>query len=64
MTRAEALRRSTAALVTPDGEPLTLSMGVSAYPDHGATGDALIKAADAAMYQAKAAGRDRVARAA
>ena len=64
VTRAEALRRSTAALVTPDGEPLTLSMGVSAYPDHGATGDALIKAADAAMYQAKAAGRDRVARAA
>lgn len=37
-----------------------VSIGVSLYPDHGETPDALQRAADDAMYQAKVEGRDQV----
>ena len=39
---------------------VTLSIGVAAYPQHGSTGDIVVQAADAALYQAKQEGRDRV----
>lgn len=39
---------------------VTASIGVSAFPEHGDTYDTLLKPADAAMYQAKAAGRATV----
>jgi diguanylate cyclase (GGDEF)-like protein len=39
---------------------VTLSMGVAAFPQHGLTGEELLRTADAALYQAKANGRDRV----
>lgn len=39
---------------------ITISVGVAAYPEHGAAGKDLMAAADAAMYQAKARGRNRV----
>lgn len=39
---------------------ITLSLGVSAYPKHGDTMEGLLLAADNALYQAKAEGRDRV----
>jgi len=39
---------------------LTISVGVAAYPDHGSSGKELVAAADAAMYRAKAGGRNRV----
>jgi two-component system cell cycle response regulator len=44
--------------------PVTVSIGIAVYPDHGNTGGAVLEAADDALYQAKAAGRDmyRVAR--
>jgi predicted signal transduction protein with EAL and GGDEF domain len=35
-------------------------LGVAVYPDHGDTGLQLIQSADAALYRAKKAGRDRV----
>lgn len=38
---------------------LTASIGVSWYPDHGADGETLLRHADAAMYRAKEAGRNR-----
>jgi diguanylate cyclase (GGDEF)-like protein len=41
-------------------QPITLSLGVAANPGHGDTGAQLIRAADAALYRAKQAGRDRV----
>jgi diguanylate cyclase (GGDEF)-like protein len=45
-----------------DSGPLhiTISVGVAAYPEHGDAGKALVAAADAAMYRAKAKGRNRV----
>jgi diguanylate cyclase (GGDEF)-like protein/PAS domain S-box-containing protein len=45
------------------GMPLgrvTASMGVAVFPDHGRNAQALIEAADKALYRSKAAGRDRV----
>ncbi len=46
----------------PGGRKLsiTVSIGIGAIPNHGRTMEALIQAADAAMYRAKQAGRDRV----
>jgi len=63
-TRAEGLREAVKRLnLQSRGEPLgtvTVSMGVSAYPQHGATAEALLRAADQALYRAKQDGRDRV----
>jgi len=63
--RAEQLRKGIEGLRPEhEGRPLgsvTLSLGVAVFPDHGATGDAVIRAADAALYRAKQAGRNRVA---
>jgi diguanylate cyclase (GGDEF)-like protein len=41
-------------------EAVTLSIGVAVFPMNGSTGEAILRAADAALYQAKDAGRDRV----
>jgi diguanylate cyclase (GGDEF)-like protein len=45
------------------GGRVTLSIGMAQYPTHGESPEAVIAAADAALYQAKADGRDRVVRA-
>lgn len=62
--RLEALRLGIKQLnVRHHGEslgPITVSMGVSMFPEHGATGEALLRAADVALYRAKTEGRDRV----
>ncbi|HWI53359.1 MAG TPA: diguanylate cyclase [Symbiobacteriaceae bacterium] len=39
---------------------VTASIGVAGYPEHGATVEDLVHAADLAVYHAKARGRDRV----
>jgi diguanylate cyclase (GGDEF)-like protein len=39
---------------------VTISAGVAIYPEHGTTRDELVKAADAGLYIAKQAGRNRV----
>ena len=39
---------------------ITISMGVSAFPENGDDASTLIKTADQAMYEAKREGRDRV----
>jgi diguanylate cyclase (GGDEF)-like protein len=38
--------------------PVTVSIGIAVFPDHGATGAAVLEAADDALYQAKSDGRD------
>jgi diguanylate cyclase (GGDEF)-like protein len=40
--------------------PIALSMGVSAYPANGTKSEELLRSADAALYRAKQAGRDKV----
>jgi diguanylate cyclase (GGDEF)-like protein len=39
---------------------VSVSIGFAVYPDHGLTPQVLMRAADRAMYEAKARGRDRV----
>ena len=39
---------------------ITLSMGVAIYPQHGRTIEAILRAADAALYRAKQEGCNRV----
>ena len=40
--------------------PVTVSLGVATYPESGPSGEAVLRAADTALYQAKAGGRDQV----
>ncbi|MGL5192391.1 MAG: diguanylate cyclase [Chroococcales cyanobacterium] len=62
--RAEQIREAIKNLVLEHrGELLgiiTASLGIACYPTAGITGDDLIRAADIALYRAKALGRDRV----
>jgi diguanylate cyclase (GGDEF)-like protein len=61
--RAEELRREFKRLriLEPTLEPVTLSMGIATFPGHGSTWEDVLREADAALYRAKHAGRDRVA---
>jgi diguanylate cyclase (GGDEF)-like protein/putative nucleotidyltransferase with HDIG domain len=45
-----------------DPTPLTISFGLSVYPDHGETAASLLHAADEALYAAKQSGRNRTVR--
>lgn len=62
--RANALRAEMEQLTfNPDEEGIdgiTLSFGVAALPEDGATREELVGAADAALYSSKRAGRNRV----
>ena len=40
--------------------PVTLSVGIAMFPDHGKSGNEVLRVADAALYQAKRAGRNCV----
>ena len=62
--RANELREAVESLKLAYGGrelgPITISMGVAAYPDGGTKPEEVLKAADAALYKAKLAGRNRV----
>jgi diguanylate cyclase (GGDEF)-like protein len=62
--RADALRSEVKGLrlqykKQPLG-PLTLSIGVAAFPEHGSTSEDLLKIADQCLYESKNRGRDIV----
>jgi diguanylate cyclase (GGDEF)-like protein len=56
----KALREMSLTYEEKDLGPITASFGAAAYPEHGRTVEALFRAADEALYDAKRAGRDRV----
>jgi diguanylate cyclase (GGDEF)-like protein len=61
---AERLRSEIQALELEPGspplEPIHISLGVAAFPEHGRNAEELLKSADWALYQAKKRGRDQV----
>jgi len=62
-SRAEAVRRTIeqARIQAGDGSlRLTVSIGLASFPAYGDSGQAVLRAADVALYKAKAAGRNRV----
>ncbi|WP_447917855.1 diguanylate cyclase [Achromobacter aegrifaciens] len=56
----ERLRQRMAAEPGAMAAPLTISAGVAAYPEHGATLEAALQRADQALYYAKNHGRNAV----
>lgn len=64
IARAEQLREGVKHLQVQSRRQqlgaISISLGVACFPIHGNSGEAVIHAADAALYKAKAQGRDRV----
>lgn len=56
----EACRHLTTAHQGITLGPVTMSMGVAVYPEHGTAGEVLLQAADRALYLAKRHGRDQM----
>jgi diguanylate cyclase (GGDEF)-like protein len=64
LQRAENLRQGVQQLgIEYEGRlvgPITVSIGIGIFPDHGNSVEGVLRAADAAMYEAKQLGRNRV----
>lgn len=60
LAKAERLRVSIEALSEPGGAQVSASMGVAAIPSTSIASKDLVAAADAALYEAKQTGRNRV----
>ncbi|WP_334177249.1 diguanylate cyclase [Pseudoxanthomonas sp.] len=62
--RAEAIRAGVEGMrvmhLGQELPPVTVSIGVAMFPQHGGLGESLMRHADAALYRAKHAGRNRV----
>jgi len=56
---AERLRTRLRAAFLSEPVPLTISVGIALYPDHGGSAESLLRADDEALYAAKKLGRDR-----
>ena len=62
---AERIRETVRTMVVPSGTekplpPVTVSIGVAAFPDHSATLEQVVQATDKALYESKRCGRNRV----
>jgi diguanylate cyclase (GGDEF)-like protein len=64
LQRAETFRQGVEGVeIEHDGQRVgrvSISIGIAIFPDHGADGQALLQAADEALYRAKQGGRNRV----
>jgi diguanylate cyclase (GGDEF)-like protein len=62
--RAQEMLEATAAIrLVHEGQalpPITVSIGLAVFPEHGEQPDALMQLADQALYRAKAQGRNRM----
>lgn len=61
---AERIRQAVAHTAVPSGgdkpfPPVTVSLGIAVYPDHGQSLEEVLQAADKALYESKRAGRNR-----
>ena len=61
---AERIRLAVERSVIPSGSekplpPLTVSLGIAIYPEHGQGLEEVLQAADKALYESKRAGRNR-----
>lgn len=56
---AEQLRKRVADTSSPTGEPITISIGISAYREDDQHPEAIIKRADSALFKSKSDGRNR-----
>ena len=62
---AERIRSAVARMSMPQVKdqqvpPVTVSLGIAVYPEHGATLEELLQASDRALYESKRAGRNRI----
>src|SRR5204863_7685800 len=55
----DEVRKLTIRYLDQNLDPVTLSIGLATFPQHGSTGEQLLRIADKYLYQSKAAGRDR-----
>lgn len=55
---ADRMRHSLGGMRWPDGSPVTASVGVALYPDHGTERSELVRAAERACLWAKCRGKD------
>ena len=58
--RVENLRQEISQIISPTGEVITFSAGIANYPLHGDHPKTVMEKADAALYEAKKNGRNRV----
>lgn len=59
--RADEIRRKVQEKVeTVGGAPVSVSIGVAAYPEHASDPEGLVNVSDRALYASKGAGRNRV----
>jgi diguanylate cyclase (GGDEF)-like protein/excisionase family DNA binding protein len=59
----ERVRRAVASLTADERMPVTITVGVAAFPEDARDRNELVAAADAALYAGKQAGEDRVVQA-
>ena len=56
---AERLRMKLESTACPTGNIITVSLGISVYPEHGQDSKEMISAADKALYRSKSEGRNK-----
>ncbi|SFB59795.1 diguanylate cyclase (GGDEF) domain-containing protein [Cohnella sp. OV330] len=56
---AERIRGCVENTISPTGRPITVSIGIASFPEHGEDFEATFQRADEALYEAKRSGRNR-----